>query len=38
MATLLAYLLLLNFSSEHFWWFYVMPVLLDLVIIGRIQK
>jgi len=38
MTTLLAYLLLTNFSPEHSGWLYVLPVLFDLVIIGRIQK
>lgn len=37
MLTLLAYLLLTNFSPEHSGWLYVLPVLLDLTIIGRIE-
>ena len=37
MITIISYLLLTNYGSEYTGWLYVLPVLTDLVLLGKIE-
>ena len=37
MITIIAYLLLTNYGGDYTGWLYVLPILTDLIILGKIE-